>query len=412
MVRHQVAITGFGIVAGLGVGVPEFRERMFAGASGISGIRGTLVAENFPIAVAATVPESQLRPSSILPHVPGRALPKSWRFAGLATEEALTSLPPGVRVDAIVYAGSDGVNFNLLKDSFRGSLAECFEWDLLRSEFVLELIREALDKRGHGWIPDGAVISMNNGCVSSNQTIGIAFDRIRSGQWTRAVVGGVDARCDDYNLMNFHLLGALTTLEGPSASRPFSNDRSGFVRGEGAATLILESRKAAEERQAEVLGFVTGVCATSDAYRLTDGRPDGKAAVRAIVGALKDAGCSSDAVNAISAHGTSTRMNDSLETAVIKEAFGSRAYQIPVISLKSQVGHTTVAAGAMEAVASLLMLSEQKLAPTIGYTQADPECDLDYVPNCSRSACLEVILSNNFGFGGQNACVVFQRSSG
>jgi 3-oxoacyl-[acyl-carrier-protein] synthase II len=322
----------------------------------------------------------------------------------------MASLPAGVIVDAIVYATSDGVSFDLLKDSFRNFSENTFDWDSTRSETCLEFIRGILEQHGNGHVPDESVISINNACISSNQAIGVAFHRIRSGQWTRAVVGGVDARCNDHNLMNFHLLGALSTGEGTHVSCPFSKNRSGFVRGEGAATLILEARQAAEARGAPLLGYVVGYSATSDAYRLTQGRTDVRGAVKAISLALEDAGCTPDQLSAISAHGTSTLINDNLETAAIKTMFGLRAYKIPVISLKSQLGHSTVAAGAMEAVASMLMLREQRLAPTINYTQRDPECDLDYVPNVSRPASLNVVLSNNFGFGGQNSCVVFKRA--
>jgi 3-oxoacyl-[acyl-carrier-protein] synthase II len=207
------------------------------------------------------------------------------------------------------------------------------------------------------------------------------------------------------------MLGALTTADVPAAeaSRPFSRDRAGFVRGEGAATLLLEEAWAARARGARVLGRLAGGASSSDAHRLTDGRPDGAAVRHAMEAALRDAGVTTAEVSAISAHGTSTRMNDRLETLAIRSVFGDRAGQVPVTSLKSQLGHSTVAAGAIEAVACLSMLQAQILAPTINYREPDPECDLDYVPNDSRPARLDVILSNSFGFGGQNSCVVFRR---
>jgi 3-oxoacyl-[acyl-carrier-protein] synthase II len=287
-----------------------------------------------------------------------------------------------------------------------------FDWAATRAETTHELLRDLVAAHGNGRVPDERVISLNNACISSNQAIGIALQRIRAGHWRRALVGGTDARCKPDNLMNFHLLGALTTADVPAseASRPFSKDRSGFVRGEGAATLILESREAAEERGADILGIVAGYASTSDAYRLTDGRPDVLGAVRAMSGALVDAGIPKERVGAISAHGTSTTLNDKLESKAIKLLFGEQAARIPVTALKSQVGHSTVAAGALEAVSCLVMLRDQRLAPTINYGEPDPECDLDYVPCHAREARLDVILSNNFGFGGQNGCVVFRRS--
>lgn len=408
---NEVVVTGYGIVSPLGIGVPEFQQRMFAGESGICNIRGTLVAPSFPVAVAGMVPRSRLVQPPILRHLDPSVTPDSWRFAAIASAEAVASLPQGTTVDAIVYAVSDGVNFDMLKDFFRGLNVKTFDWKGTCSEVCLELIRKMLEECADIRVPEYAAIAVNNGCVSGNQAVGIAFHRIRSGQWKRAVVGGVEARCNDHNLMNFHLLGALSTIEGPGASQPFSKDRDGFVRGEGAATLILETREEAEARKATILGSVSGFSATSDAYRLTDGHPAGRGAVKAMELALQDAKCMKDDLSAISAHGTSTPLNDRLETAAIKQVFGARAYKIPVVSLKSQIGHPTVAAGAMEAIASLVMLREQRLAPTINFKNPDPECDLDYVPNVSRPAHLDVILSNNFGFGGQNSCLVFKRAN-
>jgi 3-oxoacyl-[acyl-carrier-protein] synthase II len=273
-------------------------------------------------------------------------------------------------------------------------------------------MREIAERSGHGPIDERNIVSLNNACVTSNQAIGVAFQRVRSGQMNRVLTGAVYGRWADSELMNFHMLGTLTTAPGPAAeaSRPFSKDRSGFVLGEGAATLVLETREAAEARGAKILGVISGYSSTSDAYRVTDGRPDGKAAAKAMTNALADAGLAAKQISAISAHGTSTSMNDRVETMAIKQALGEAAYKVPAISLKSQVGHSVIAAGALESVACVLMLREQKLAPTINYREFDPDCDLDYVPNQSRPAVVERILSNNFGFGGQNASVIFERA--
>jgi 3-oxoacyl-[acyl-carrier-protein] synthase II len=412
MPLHEVVVTGCGIVSPLGIGVGEFRRRMFAGDSGGVDIRGTLVPSDFPVRVAALVPRERLGQFPAAAPCEDAA-PLTWRFAGIATEEALEGLPPGEEIDAIVYAVVAGTHFDLIRESFRHFEADGFDWNATRSETTLEHLRAQVSAHGNGDLPDERVISLNNGCVSSNQAIGIALQRIRNGDWRRALVGGTDARCVPDNLMNFYMLGALTMADVPAreASRPFSRNRSGFVRGEGAATLILESREAAEARGAEVLGVVAGYASTSDAYRLTDGRGDVKGAVRAMSRALADAGIPIEKVSAISAHGTSTPMNDSLESKAIHTLFGPCASRIPVTALKSQVGHSTVASGALEAVSCLVMLQEQRLAPTINYQEPDPECDLDYVPCHARTAELDVILSNNFGFGGQNGCVVFRRTA-
>jgi len=406
----EVVVTGYGIVSSLGVTIPEFSRRMFAGDSGVVDIRGTIVARDFPIRVAAPIDWADLPEIPLSGGAPPGKGSQSSRLAALATAEALASLSPGAAVDAIVYATSDGVDFDLIRESFRSFSPESFDWNATRPETCLEWIRRMIELHTGVAVSDDAVISMNNGCSSSNQAIGIAMHRIRSGQWTRALVGGVDARCNAHTLMDFHLLGALSTDEGPRASRPFTLDRNGFVCGEGAGSLLLESRAAAESRGAVALGKVTGYGAASDAYRLTDGRPDIKAVVKAMESAIQDACLRPDQISAVSAHGTSTRLNDALETRALKRVFGQRAYRVPATSLKSQVGHATVAAGALEAIASLLMLREGRLAPTINYDNPDPECDLDYVPNIARAADLSAMLSNNSGFGGQNACVVFERA--
>jgi 3-oxoacyl-[acyl-carrier-protein] synthase II len=398
----QVVITGAGVVSSIGATLAEFKQRMFASESGTINIRGKLVAPNFPVSVAAPVLQG-LKPPDILSDYKPARIPHVLQLAGTATQEAIQYLPEELPVDAVVYGGQEATESSA--DGVADPCEEGPEW-----QGPLHLIRRILEDRGHGPIDERDLVSINNVTVSSNQAIGMAFHRIRSGLWQRAVVSAVYGRCGAKDLMNFHLLGTLNTDDGPAAgaSRPFSKTRSGFVLGEGAATLVLEARTVAEKRGAKILGAVTGYATTSDAYRITDGRSDALGAATAMRKAIRDAGLNSDQIQAISAHGTSTRMNDRLETKAIKQAFGSGAYLVPVISLKSQIGHCLAAAGALEAVASLLMLSEQKLAPTINYNDADAECDLDYVPNVARPATLQRILSNNFGFGGQNTCVVFE----
>jgi 3-oxoacyl-[acyl-carrier-protein] synthase II len=212
--------------------------------------------------------------------------------------------------------------------------------------------------------------------------------------------------------MNFYLLNTLTTADVPAqeASRPFSMDRSGFVKSEAAVSLLMETRESAEERGAGILAEVCGFGLTTDAYRLTDGREDNLCVIRAMEQAIETAGIQKEEIDYISAHGTSTLLNDRLETMAIKRVFGDRAYGIPVSSLKSQIGHPTVASGGVETVACTLMLQRQRLAPTINLKVRDPECDLDYIPDKSRNTEVEYILNNAFGFGGQNACIVLKRA--
>lgn len=401
---NEVVVTGYGIVSPLGVGVPRFREGLFAGRSGVVNIRGNRVAETFPIPYAALVPPEQL-PSSDDEN-------DFWRFSRLAGEEAISSIPPSLPFDALVFGSAEGIHFDLVRRALRDGTADGFPWAETRAESTLQVLARMLEERGHGAMAEERQIVLNTACATGNQAIGLAFHRLRAGQWTRALVGAVDARCEAFNLMNFFLLGAVSTADVPpeKASRPFSVDRSGFVRGEGAAALVLETRQSAEERGAKILGVIRGAANTNDGYRLTDGRPDGAAVIRAMQGALQDAGLAANAVDAVAAHGTSTKLNDALETKAIKSVFGeTRARKVPVTALKSQVGHATVAAGAMQTIACLLMLQNQRLAPTLNYRPGDPDCDLDYVPRESRAAELNLMLSHSFGFGGQNSCLLIGR---
>lgn len=408
---REVAVTGFGIVSPMGTTVSEFAARMFAGSSGLTDARGRMLPANFPVGATGSIPRTALREAKVLPHLYGPAKPNFWHFSGLASEEALEALPRGLPLDAIVYGTHNSMDFGLTRSTFLDFTPEKFDWDAFQPDGSLNLIRQIAEERGHGPIDEHNLFAISNACVSGNQAIGMAFQRIRCGKWDRVLVGATYGMCTSSELMNFHLLSTLATGDGRASqmSRPFSADRTGFVLGEGAATLILEAKNIAEEREADIVGIVAGYASTSDAYRITDGRPDGSAAAKAMQLAIKDAGLAPTDVDAISAHGTSTRLNDKVETLAIKTALGPRAYEVPAVSLKSQTGHSIIAAGAQEAVASFLMLSEQVLAPTINYTKADPDCDLDYVPNHSRPASLDRVLSNSFGFGGQNACVVFQR---
>lgn len=409
---HKVVVTGMGVISPIGNNVPEFTERMFRGDSGISDVRGTLVAADFPVPFAGVVDDSALPTSEELGIRTNEMLSKNLKFGLLATREAIAELPLTEKIDGLVYGTAAGVFFEMVHDSFNQFDTNNFWWDRTRSEFGAELIAKFLKERGHGEIPSRRIVSVNSACASGNHAVGIAMHMIRSGRWQRALAGGVDSGGWGSNLMNFHMLNALTVADGPAAkaSRPFSKDRSGFVKAEGAGLLLLESEESARRRGAKILAEVAGFGLTSDAYRLTDGREDGLCVKQAMKQAITDAGLQESDIDYINAHGTSTPLNDRLETLAIKETFGERAYQIPVSSLKSQVGHSTVAAGAIESVACVAMLQAQKLAPTINLDTPDPECDLDYVPNVARAARVNAILSNNLGFGGQNAMLVFKKA--
>lgn len=407
--KNEVVVTSYGIVSPIGLNTADFAKNLFAGKSGVKPIRGELAPAEFPVPYAAWIPRETLPPSTL--YKDRQNILKSWLMTEQATLQALSDLDPKYSVDAIIFGTADGVSYEIVEEILRDGLPEDFDFYKTRSESSVTTVKDVVAHKGFAPIAENAVISMNSACATGNQTLGVAYQGIRHGRWKRCLVGGVDARCEASNFLNFYHLGALTTADVPpeKASRPFDKTRSGFVRGEGAAVLVLESRAEAEARGAKILGVVSGYACTSDAYRLTDGREDGASVMMAMTEALKSAQLQITDIDYINAHGTSTPLNDRLETLAIKNVFGERAYQIPVSSAKSQFGHSTIAASAIEAVACLMMLQEQKVSPTINYETQDPECDLDYVPNKSRSMKLKHILSNSFGFGGQNTCAVFSK---
>jgi 3-oxoacyl-[acyl-carrier-protein] synthase II len=407
----DVVITGYGLITPIGNSIGEFERRMFAGDSGIRDIRGKLVASDFPVPFAGVIDDTGL-PSAEALGLPPEINTKGLRYALLATKQALNDFPPGLSLDGIIYATPGGVFFELVLESFRDFDPGSFLWDRTRAEALLERLAWYVQKLGHGEIAPERLISINSACASGIQTIGLAYQFLKTGRWKRCMVGGVDSGVWQSTLMNFYLLNALTTADVPAqeASRPFSKDRSGFVKSEAAVKLLMETRESAEQRGARILAEVCGFGLTTDAYRLTDGREDNLCVIRAMEQAIETAGIQKEEIDYINAHGTSTPLNDRLETMAIKKVFGDRAYRIPISSLKSQIGHPTVASGAIETVACALMLQRQRLAPTINLKVSDPECDLDYIPDKSRDADVKYILNNAFGFGGQNACIVLKRA--
>lgn len=409
--KIDVVITGCGIASPIGNSIADFEKRLFGGDSGIIDIRGSLVPENFPVPFGGVIDDSEIPSSEALGMNPS-SHSNGGRYLLFALQQLLDTLPEGIWIDGIVHATPAGIFFDIVRDSLETYNPKSLVWDDLRAEWIPEIIADRLRARGNGCIEPENIISINSACAAGSNAIGMAYQMIKSGRMKRCLVCAVDAGAWESQLMNFHLLHTLTTEDVPAstASRPFSKSRAGFVKGEAAAVLLLESEDAATEHNAELLCRVSGYALTSDAYRMTDGREDNLCVVKAMEDAIADAGIEKEKISYINAHGTSTSLNDRLETQAIKKVFGDAAYRIPVSSLKSQIGHSTVAAGAVEAVACMLMLQRQKIAPTINLDDPDPDCDLDYVAEGSRNASLEYILSNSFGFGGQNACLVFKKA--
>jgi 3-oxoacyl-[acyl-carrier-protein] synthase II len=248
-------------------------------------------------------------------------------------------------------------------------------------------------------------------CAASSQAIGEATELIRQGDADVMISGGSHSMIHPFGVTGFNLLTALSQEnEHPKkASKPFDLNRGGFVLGEGAGMMILEDLEHAKKRGARIYAEMTGYGSTCDAFRLTDSCEDGRGAIACIQEALRDAALAPDAIGYINAHGTSTKVNDRTETLAIKQVFGPQAYKIPVSSSKSMLGHLIAAAGAVELITSVMTILRGVLPPTINYETPDPECDLDYVPNVAREKKVDHVLSNSFGFGGQNVSLVVSR---
>ena len=254
----------------------------------------------------------------------------------------------------------------------------------------------------------GPNVNCLTACAASSQAVGEATEMIRGGEVDVMLSGGAHSMIHPFGVTGFNLLTALSERndEPQKASRPFDLNRDGFILGEGAAMVVLEEYERAKKRGAPIYGEILGYGTTADAFRITDTHPEGRGAITCMKMALKDAGKNLDEIHYINAHGTSTQVNDRVETLAIKEVFGQQAYKIPVSSTKSMMGHLIAAAGATELIICLMAMRDNVVPPTINYETPDPTCDLDYVPNAARDHKVRTILTNSFGFGGQNIALI------
>lgn len=419
--RRRVVITGMGMVTPLGNSVRETWKGLIEGRSGIGPI--TLFdASSFPTKIAGEVKN--------LPFDKWRAkygpVMRNSAFALEAASEAMreAKLVPGAvapaRVGIYMGAGDAGFDFEshaavLCESTAGGETVDPgrFSERTLRASDPRKVLEQepfqVINHLAEEFKADGPVSNCLTACAASSQAIGEAAEIIRRGDADVMISGGAHSMIHPLGLAGFNLLTALSTRnDAPQkASRPFDRDRDGFVLAEGGAVLILEELEHARRRRAPIFAEIAGYGGTADAFRMTDPHSEGRGAIRAIRMALADAGL--DAVDAINAHGTSTQLNDSVETAAVKAAFGARAKQIPMSSNKSMLGHMIAAAGAAELIASVQTIREGVIPPTINYENADEICDLDYVPNKARAQKVRAVLSNSFGFGGQNIALVVKR---
>ena len=257
----------------------------------------------------------------------------------------------------------------------------------------------------------GYSTTITTACAAGTQAIGQALDVIRAGRADIVIAGGTEAPLCELGLSGFAVIRALSTRDVPpeKASCPFDADRDGFVAAEGTGIFILESLEHAQARGARIRAELAGYGACNEAFHVVAPCADGDGAARAMNFAIEDAGIQPEEVDYINAHGTSTQLNDSSETFAIKKVFGERAYSIPISSTKSMIGHAFGAAGPIESIACIRTIESGTIHPTINYEHPDPECDLDYVPNVTRETAVATVLKNSFGFGGQNACLIYKR---
>lgn len=425
--RKRVVVTGVGAISPLGHGVEPTWSALKEGRSGIG--RVTLFdCSEFPTKIGGEVKNwdfPKIYSMSGLSDSMGR----NTQFALVAAQEAIqdSGLEVGKNTQSErcgVYMGSgEGtVDFNnfmslihLVSDDQSLDAGAFIENAPQYFNALGEFSQEPNMASMHIADAIGAIGPNQNcltACAASSQAIGEATEMIRRGDVDVMISGGAHSMLHPFGLTGFNLLTALSTshVEDPTkASRPFERDRDGFILGEGAGILVLEELEHAQKRGAQIYGEIIGYGSTADAYRITDSHPEGRGAIGAIKLAIKDAGIDQEEIGYINAHGTSTQVNDSVETIAIKEALKEHAYKTPVSSNKSIMGHLIAAAGSVELISTLMTLRDGVIAPTINYENPDPECDLDYVPNVAREKKVDVALSNSFGFGGQNISLIVRR---
>jgi 3-oxoacyl-[acyl-carrier-protein] synthase II len=410
--QRRVVVTGLGVVSPLGTGVEKNWQALMEGRSGIRGIT-RFAADNFASRIAGEVPDFKSED-----FIEPKELKKMDLFIQYALgASAMAMADSGLKIEG-EFAESVGV---IIGVGFCGiDTIETTKEALLAggprkiSPFFIPKVISNLAP-GHVAIRYGAKginFTPTSACASGTHAIGESFHMIRSGLQDAVIAGGAESTITPLAVGGFAAMKALSTRndEPLRASRPFDKDRDGFVIGEGSGILILEEREHALKRGAKIYAEVIGYAANGDAYHMTAPAPEGEGAARCMRLALKDARIAPSEIDYINAHGTSTEYNDANESIAIKAVFGEQAAKLAVSSTKSMTGHLLGAAGAVEGVYSALALHYGMLPPTINYENPDPVCDLDYVPNKARKADIKVALSNSFGFGGTNACVIFRRA--
>ncbi|OPY69144.1 MAG: 3-oxoacyl-(acyl-carrier-protein) synthase 2 [Syntrophorhabdaceae bacterium PtaU1.Bin034] len=409
--KRRVVITGLGLTTPLGIGLDNVWHKILDGQSGVAPIT-RFDASHHDTKIAAEVKD--FRPEDYVPAKEVRRMDLFILYALAATKFAVESAgldmakEDAERVGVIVGTGLGGLPtlekyHSILLDKGPGRISPFF--------IPMLIANEAPGNIAIQYGMKGPNLSIVTACATGAHSIGDAYRVIQYGDADVMVAGGTEANLTPLTVGGFNALKALSTKnDAPEkASRPFDKERDGFVIGEGAGIVVMEELEHARQRGATIYAEIVGYGYNGDAYHITAPSPDGDGAIRCMRMALKDAGISPEQVDYINAHGTSTDLNDASETIAIKAVFGEKAYRVPVSSTKSMIGHLLGAAGAVEAIFSILAIRDQICPPTINYENPDPECDLDYVPNTARKHAITHVASNSFGFGGTNAVLIFKR---
>lgn len=429
--KHRVVITGIGWVTPLGHDIETVWARLLRGECGI-GPTTHFDASTFPTQFSAEVRDYDwrrfVRDTARHEGVGANtgfalgAASQAWKCAGLEAFDAAGRLNHE-RLGLYLGSGEGSLDFdnyvaaNLTSWDETKKAADAAAWTRAASASMTAM-REAeqepfmpLTHLALEFDAQGPAYNCLTACAASTQAIGEASHILRRGDADVMITGGAHTMIHPFGVTGFNRLTALSTRNDAciTASRPFSADRDGFVLGEGAGMLILETLDHALARGAKILAEIVGYGSTADAYRITDIHPEGRGAVDSMRRALANAGLQPEDIHYISAHGTGTHENDKTETRAVKTVFGDRAKQVPMSSVKSMLGHLIAAAGAVELITCVLAIRDNQLPPTINLKTPDPECDMDYVPNAARKARVDVALSNSFGFGGQNDTLIIRR---
>ena len=421
-IRRRVVVTGVGVINPLGNDIETVWSAIKEGKSGVD-YTTIFDASNFPTRISAEIKDWDI--ASVVDD------PKLWELRGRHTKFAVGAAIQAYQASGVgdsitdprrfgVYMGSGEGNQDFL--SFASMMASSINADgsLDLAEFTrvgLDRLNPVVEMEQEPNMPVGHIASLFNAqgpnancltaCAASNQAVGEATEIIRRGEADVMMSGGTHSMIHPFGVTGFNLLTALSTNnDNPQgASRPFDRLRDGFVLGEGSAMVVLEEYERAKARGAHIWGEIVGYGSTADAFRVTDIHPDGRGAIGCMRMALEDAGIAPEQIDYVNAHGTSTTVNDKVETKACREVFGENAMNTPISSTKSMMGHLIAAAGATELIVCLMAMRDNVLPPTINYENPDPLCDLDYIPNQAREAECNMALTNSFGFGGQNISV-------